>query len=286
MVFGCWTSVSRKNVLPVFEENNGLLFYPVQYEGNESSKNVVYTGAAPNQQILPAVEWLMSKDGRREEEILPARVGLHLPAHGQPDHRQVPGVQGPHAGGREVHAAGPPGVPEHRPGHQEGRPGRDLQHDQRRQQRQLLQRAGGPGHHRGQDPGRGRQRRRGRAARPRPVQGQGPPRRVELLPEHRHPRQQGVRQAVQGEVRRRSRHRRPHRGGLLRRLLLEAGRREGRHHRRGQGARGHREAAAASSSTPPRARSSSTPRRSTPTSTSAWGRSATTSSSTSSTPRP
>jgi urea transport system substrate-binding protein len=62
-VFGCWTSVSRKNVLPVFEENNGLLFYPVQYEGNESSKNVVYTGAAPNQQILPAVEWLMGKDG-------------------------------------------------------------------------------------------------------------------------------------------------------------------------------------------------------------------------------
>ncbi len=62
-VFGCWTSVSRKNVLPVFEDNNGLLFYPVQYEGNECSKNVVYTGAAPNQQILPAVEWLMSKEG-------------------------------------------------------------------------------------------------------------------------------------------------------------------------------------------------------------------------------
>jgi urea transport system substrate-binding protein len=60
-VFGCWTSVSRMNVLPVFEENNGLLFYPVQYEGNESSKNVVYTGAAPNQQILPAVEWLLSE---------------------------------------------------------------------------------------------------------------------------------------------------------------------------------------------------------------------------------
>ncbi len=62
-VFGCWTSVSRKNVLPVFEENNGLLFYPVQYEGNECSKNVVYTGAAPNQQILPAVDWLLSKAG-------------------------------------------------------------------------------------------------------------------------------------------------------------------------------------------------------------------------------
>jgi urea transport system substrate-binding protein len=60
-VFGCWTSVSRKNVLPVFEKNNGLLFYPVQYEGNESSLNVIYSGAAPNQQILPAVEWLLGK---------------------------------------------------------------------------------------------------------------------------------------------------------------------------------------------------------------------------------
>jgi urea transport system substrate-binding protein len=62
-VFGCWTSVSRKSVLPVFEETNALLFYPVQYEGEELSKNVFYTGAAPNQQAIPAVEYLMSKDG-------------------------------------------------------------------------------------------------------------------------------------------------------------------------------------------------------------------------------
>ena len=62
-VFGCWTSVSRKSVLPVFEESNGLLFYPVQYEGEELSKNVFYTGAAPNQQAIPAVEYLMSKEG-------------------------------------------------------------------------------------------------------------------------------------------------------------------------------------------------------------------------------
>jgi urea transport system substrate-binding protein len=61
--FGCWTSVSRKSVLPVFEQNNALLFYPVQYEGEELSKNVFYTGAAPNQQAIPAVEYLMSKDG-------------------------------------------------------------------------------------------------------------------------------------------------------------------------------------------------------------------------------
>ena len=61
VVFGCWTSVSRKSVLPVFEELNSLLFYPVQYEGEESSKNVFYTGAAPNQQAIPAVDYLMDE---------------------------------------------------------------------------------------------------------------------------------------------------------------------------------------------------------------------------------
>ncbi len=61
--FGCWTSVSRKSVLPVFEELNGLLFYPVQYEAEESSKNVFYTGAAPNQQAIPAVDYLMNEVG-------------------------------------------------------------------------------------------------------------------------------------------------------------------------------------------------------------------------------
>jgi len=63
VVFGCWTSVSRKSVLPVFEQNNGLLFYPVQYEGEECSKNVFYTGATPNQQLIPAAEYLMSPEG-------------------------------------------------------------------------------------------------------------------------------------------------------------------------------------------------------------------------------
>ncbi len=63
VVFGCWTSVSRKSVLPVFEELNSLLFYPVQYEGEESSKNVFYTGAAPNQQAIPAVDYLMDDLG-------------------------------------------------------------------------------------------------------------------------------------------------------------------------------------------------------------------------------
>ena len=62
-VFGNWTSVSRKSVLPVFEELNGLLFYPVQYEGEESSRNIFYTGAAPNQQAIPAVDYLMNTEG-------------------------------------------------------------------------------------------------------------------------------------------------------------------------------------------------------------------------------
>ena len=67
VVFGCWTSVSRKSVLPVFEELNSMLFYPVQYEGEESSRNVFYTGAAPNQQAIPAtdcwphVRWAVSE---------------------------------------------------------------------------------------------------------------------------------------------------------------------------------------------------------------------------------
>ena len=62
-IFGCWTSVSRKSVLPVIEELNGLLFYPVQFEGEESSRNVFYTGAAPNQQAIPAVDYLMNDIG-------------------------------------------------------------------------------------------------------------------------------------------------------------------------------------------------------------------------------
>jgi urea transport system substrate-binding protein len=69
VVFGCWTSSSRKSVLPVFEKDNGLLFYPVQYEGEESSKNVFYTGAAPNQQAIPAVDYLM-KDVKVKRWVL------------------------------------------------------------------------------------------------------------------------------------------------------------------------------------------------------------------------
>ena len=70
VTFGCWTSVSRKSVLPVYEELNSLLFYPVQYEGEELSPNVFYTGAAPNQQAIPAVEYLMSENGGAQRFFL------------------------------------------------------------------------------------------------------------------------------------------------------------------------------------------------------------------------
>ncbi|KGJ20162.1 urea ABC transporter substrate-binding protein [Paracoccus sanguinis] len=69
-IFGCWTSVSRKSVLPVVEELNGLLFYPVQYEGEESSKNVIYTGAAPNQQAIPAVDYMADELGVEKWSLL------------------------------------------------------------------------------------------------------------------------------------------------------------------------------------------------------------------------
>jgi urea transport system substrate-binding protein len=70
VIFGCWTSVSRKSVLPVIEELNGLLFYPVQYEGEESSKNVFYTGAAPNQQAIPATDYYLEELGVQKFALL------------------------------------------------------------------------------------------------------------------------------------------------------------------------------------------------------------------------
>jgi urea transport system substrate-binding protein len=82
VVFGCWTSASRKSVLPVFEQLNGLLFYPVQYEGEESSRNIFYMGAAPNQQAISAVRYLMSKQGGEVRRWV-------LSARDQPDLERV-----------------------------------------------------------------------------------------------------------------------------------------------------------------------------------------------------
>lgn len=83
VIFGGWTSVSRKSVLPVVEELNGLMFYPVQYEGQEQSKNIFYTGAAPNQQAIPAVEYLMSEEGGKAERFVLLGTGLCLPTNHQ-----------------------------------------------------------------------------------------------------------------------------------------------------------------------------------------------------------
>ena len=118
VVFGCWTSVSRKSVLPVFEKNNGLLFYPVQYEGEESSKNVIYTGAAPNQQAIPAVDYLMKDVGR--EAVGARRHRLRLSAHDEQDPRGLPPVQGRDAGGHldQLHAVRPLRLADARRGHQ------------------------------------------------------------------------------------------------------------------------------------------------------------------------
>ena len=90
VVFGCWTSVSRKSVLPVFEELNGLLFYPVQYEGEELSKNVFYTGAAPNQQAIPGGRVPDEQGRRRRQALGAARHRLRLPAHDQQDPARLP----------------------------------------------------------------------------------------------------------------------------------------------------------------------------------------------------
>ncbi len=148
VVFGCWTSVSRKSVLPVFEELNGLLFYPVQYEGEEMSPNVFYTGAAPNQQAIPAVEYLLSGEGwRRRQTFLPAGDGLRLSAHHQQDPPRLPACQRDpgqrYRGG--LHPVRLQRLPDHRRQYQKilrrWQNGSGLHH-QWRFQRAVLQRAG------------------------------------------------------------------------------------------------------------------------------------------------
>ena len=148
VVFGCWTSVSRKSVLPVFEKDNGLLFYPVQYEGEESSKNVIYTGAAPNQQAIPAVDYLMKEVGVKRwvlegtDYVYPRTTNKILEAYLQ--------VQGRRRRGHldQLHAVRPLRLADARRRHQAVRLGRQEDrgrlHDQRRRQRAVLQGARQP----------------------------------------------------------------------------------------------------------------------------------------------
>ena len=101
VTFGCWTSVSRKSCLPVFEENNALLFYPVQYEGEEQSLNVFYTAASPNQQLVPAAKYMAEEMGCKKfyllgtDYVFPRTANkvlkAYLKAQGVPENRYVPG---------------------------------------------------------------------------------------------------------------------------------------------------------------------------------------------------
>ncbi len=123
VVFGCWTSVSRKSVLPVFEELNGLLFYPVQYEGEESSNNVFYTGAAPEPAGDPRGRISDEQGGRRRQALRSARHRLRLSAHDEQDPALLPAFEGRrrrrHHGG--VHAVRSQRLSDHRRRHQEVR---------------------------------------------------------------------------------------------------------------------------------------------------------------------
>ena len=186
-MFGCWTSVSRKSVLPVFEELNGLLFYPVQYEGEESSRNVFYTGAAPNQQAIPAVEYLMSEDGggaerfvllgtdyvypRTTNKIL--RAFLNAKGIGDEDIMETYTPFG-HSDWQTI-VADVKDV--RRPGQADG----DRLDHQRRRQRAVLQGAGEPGHRRRGSAGGRLLGRRGGAVRYRHLEPGRSPRRLELL---------------------------------------------------------------------------------------------------------
>ena len=239
VVFGCWTSVSRKSVLPVFEELNGLLFYPVQYEGEELSKNVFYTGAAPNQQAIPAVEYLMSKEGGGAKRFVLLGTDYVYPRTTNKILRAFLKSKGVDGRGhrRGVHAVRPLRLPDHRRQHQEVRrrrqDGGGLD-DQRRLERAVLQGARQPGPEGDRRAGRRVLGRRGRAARRRHQAAGRPPRGVELLHVDQEPDQRRVQQEVgrlrEGEEaarRRQAADQRPDGSHLHRHPHVEAGGREG-----------------------------------------------------------
>ena len=200
VVFGCWTSVSRKSVLPVFEELNSILFYPVQYEGQESQRNVFYTGAAPNQQAIPAVDYLMNEEGverwvlagtdyvypRTTNQILEAYlkakgvaaedIMINYTPFGHSDWQTIVS---------DIKAFGSR--------RQEDRRGLD---HQRRRQRAVLQGARQPGHLRRGHPRRRLLGRRGGARGPRHRAAGRPPRGLELLRVGRHAGERRVHREV------------------------------------------------------------------------------------------
>ena len=257
-MFGGWTSASRKAMLPVFEGNKALLFYPVQYEGLESSPNIFYTGATTNQQIVPASTTSRSRARRRSSWSAPTTSSRAPPTRSS---RPTPRRTAWRSSARSTPRSATPSTRTIVNKIDAGQARRRLQHAQRRQQRRLLQAAQGAGRHRRADAGRSRC-----SVAEEEVGGIGvgqhrrPPGGLELLPDHRHAGEQGVRRGLQGQVRRGPGHRRPDRG-RLHAVYLWAAAAEKAGIDRGRG--GQEGGRRASSSTRPRAWSPSTARTST-----------------------
>ena len=243
-VFGCWTSVSRKSVLPVFKELNCLLFYPVQYEGEESERNVFYTGAAPNQQAIPAVDYLMSEEGgavkrwvlegtdyvypRTTNKILEAYlkakgvaaedIKINYTPFGFSDWQtEVAAIKKFGSAGKKTAVVstinGDANVP-------------------------FYKELGNAGHQGRGHPGRRLLGRRGRARRPRHRAARRPSRGLELLRVDRYAREQGVhRRLAHVHQERQAHHQRPDGSPFHRLQHVGEGGREGRHHRSRQGDR-------------------------------------------------
>ena len=134
-VFGGWTSSSRKAMLPVFEDNNSLLYYPVQYEGLEDSKNIFYTGATTNQQIIPALDYLKEKGVK---SLYLVGSDYVFPQTAQPHHQGVRGSERHRDQGRGLHASGFDRLLHHREQGPHSRRRCRVQHTQRRFQRCVL----------------------------------------------------------------------------------------------------------------------------------------------------
>ena len=243
VVFGNWTSVSRKSVLPVVEELNGLLFYPVQYEGEESSRNVFYTGAAPNQQAIPAVEYLMGKDGGEAKRWVLLGTDYVYPRTTNKILQRLPEVEGRrrgrHHGG--VHAVRSLRLADDRRAREAASP---------RQGKKtavvstingdanvpFYKELGNQGIKADRHPGRRLLGRRGRARRHRHQAAGRPSRRLELLPVGQEPDQRRVREAVAGlHQEPEARHQRPDGGALYRLQDVGAGGAAGRVDRRRRG---------------------------------------------------
>ena len=234
-MFGCWTSVSRKSVLPVFKELNSILFYPVQYEGEESERNVFYTGAAPNQQAIPAVDYLMKEEKVQRwvlegtDYVYPRTTNKILEAY-----LKSKGVKA-RRHHDQLHAVRSFRLADPRRRHQEVRLGRQedrrgLDH-QRRRQRSVLQGARQPGRQGQGHPGRRVLGRRRRTRRHRHQAAARPSRRLELLPVDRHACEQGIHREVEGlHQESEARHQRPDGSPCGRLRHVGEGGGEGRHH--------------------------------------------------------